>query len=128
MHIGFASVPVEDQARALAFYCDTLGFTVEVDAPYAADWRWIFLALPGAQTRLHFARKDELQWKEGMPALALRCDSVDAEAERLKAAGGDVFDGPADAPWSPGTRYLMLRDTEGNVIFMDSVAEGAADG
>ena len=122
--INFTSVPVEDQDRAIAFYTQHLGFEVLVDAPYMDDWRWIFLTIPGAETRLHFARRDELQWKDGMPCLALVVDSVDDEAERLKADGVTITAGPDDAPWAAESRYLLINDSEGNTLFLES-AKGA---
>ena len=54
MHIQFAGLPVHDQTRARRFYVDHFGCTVAADAPMGADgWRWIELAFPGSETRLH---------------------------------------------------------------------------
>ena len=44
--ISFQSIPVDDQDRALAFYCDILGFEVHTDAPFDDGWRWVFLTIP----------------------------------------------------------------------------------
>lgn len=117
--IHFQSIPVDEQDRALAFYRDTLGFTVHTDAPYGENWRWIFLSLPGGETMLQFGRRSEYSVK-GVPALCLACDSVDEEAERLKTAGATITDGPADAPWAPGVRWLMIRDSEDNLVLLES--------
>jgi catechol 2,3-dioxygenase-like lactoylglutathione lyase family enzyme len=122
--INFVSVPVADQERALAFYTRHLGFSVQTDAPYGEGWRWIFLTLPGAGTRLHFARGSELTWAEGLPALTLHMDDVDADAARLRAAGVEIVDGPSDAPWVRGVRYLIIRDSEGNTVLMESLKGG----
>lgn len=120
--ITFTSIPVADQDRALAFYAGHLGFAVHTDAPYAEGWRWIFLALPGADTRLHFARRSEIVVTD-VPALCLVCDDVDAEAARLGAAGVTILSGPDDAPWAGGVRWLMIRDSEDNMILMESLKE-----
>ncbi len=120
-YINFVSIPVADQDRALAFYRDTLGFAVQVDVPYGPDWRWIFLSLPGGQARLHFAKRSELA-VTGVPALTLVCDSVDAEAEGLRAKGVEITGGPDDAPWARGVRWMTLRDSEGNTVLMESLA------
>jgi catechol 2,3-dioxygenase-like lactoylglutathione lyase family enzyme len=122
--INFVSVPVADQDRALAFYTGHLGFAVQTDVPYGEDWRWIFLTLPGGQTRLHFARASELRWAEGLPALTLFMDDVDADAARLRAAGVEIVDGPKDAPWVSGVRYLIIKDSEGNAVLMESLKGG----
>lgn len=118
--INFQSIPVADQDRALEFYTANLGFSVHTDVPYGENWRWIFLTLPGAETRLQFASTSDMQIN-GKPALCLVCDSVDDEAEKLKAAGVTITDGPADAPWQPGVRWLMIRDSEDNLVLLESL-------
>lgn len=122
--INFTSIPVADQDRAIEFYTKHLGFEVQLEAPYDEGWRWIFLTLPGAETRLHFAKRKELQWSEGMPCLALEVDSVDDDAARLSAAGVKITVGPDDAPWAANSRYLLIRDSEDNTVFLES-AKGA---
>ncbi len=121
-HIHFQSIPVEDQSRAVEFYTRNLGFEVHTDAPYGDDWRWIFLTLPGAQTRLHFAAASDIQVNE-KPALCLVCDEVDAEAKSLADNGVEITGGPDDAPWQPGVRWLMIRDSEGNLVLLESMKE-----
>ena len=69
--ILFQSIPVDNQDRALAFYTEKLGMSVHTDAPYGEDYRWIFLEIPGAKTRLHFAKRDEITVSHG-PVLCLR--------------------------------------------------------
>ena len=119
--INFTSIPVEDQDRAVAFYTKHLGFELQIDAPYADDWRWIFLSLPNAKTRLHFAKRAELNWKDGTPALALEVDDVDEDAARFLEAGVKITAGPEDAPWAPNSRYVLIRDSEDNVVFLESL-------
>ncbi len=124
--INFQSIPVMDQGRALAFYRDRLGMTVQTDAPYGEGVRWIFMAIPGAQTLLHFGAPDEVRVKDGTPALCLVTDDVDAEAARLMAAGVAMTGGPADAPWQAGVRWAMFRDSEDNLVLIQSSSmEGA---
>ena len=122
--INFVSVPVEDQDRAIAFYRDRLGFELQLDAPYQDGWRWVFMTLPGAQTRLQFARRSELTWAEGVPALALVVGDVDADAARFRDAGVEITHGPEDTPWAQGARFLMIRDSEGNLLLLESVRHG----
>jgi catechol 2,3-dioxygenase-like lactoylglutathione lyase family enzyme len=122
--INFVSVPVADQDRALAFYTGHLGFSVQTDAPYGEGWRWIFLTLPGAETRLNFARTSELSWTGGLAALSLFTDDVDDDASRLGAAGVEIVAGPQDAPWASGVRYLIIKDSEGNAVLMESLKGG----
>jgi len=44
--IKFASIPVTDQDRALAFYTEKLGFRVATDQPFSDEQRWIGWASP----------------------------------------------------------------------------------
>ena len=125
--IDFVSIPVEDQKRALGFYVNRLGFEVSMDVAYADDWRWIFLARGPEGTRLHFARKHELTWSDGLPALALTSDDVDAEAERLAAEGVEIVHGPEAAAWGGTARFLQIRDSEGNLIVLHSERAEAAE-
>lgn len=122
--INFQSIPVDDQDRALTFYTINLGFKVHTDAPYLEGLRWIFLTLPGGDTKLHFATRDDVRVDPQKPALCLVCDDVDGEAERLRAAGTVIEGGPDDAPWARNVRWLMIRDSEGNLVLLESLKEG----
>ena len=57
-HVGTVVVPVADQDQALAFYTQTLGFEVRIDAPFGPGLRWIEVAPPGAQTSLALVPRD----------------------------------------------------------------------
>ena len=117
--IAFQSIPVDDQDRAIAFYRDVLGLTVQTDVPYGDNWRWVFLEFPGAQTRLHFAKREEITVHE-KPVLALVSENIDDDCIRWKALGVDITHGPDDAPWQPGVRWATIHDSEGNTLFIES--------
>lgn len=57
-HLGLVSVVVEDYDAAIAFYVQTLGFTLVEDTYQPAqDKRWVVVAPPGArESRLLLAR------------------------------------------------------------------------
>ena len=122
--INFTSIPVEDQDRAIAFYTGHFGFEVETDAAYGEGWRWVFLQLPGDRVRLHFSKTEELSVSEGHPILTLVSDNVDTDAARWAASGVEVAAGPADAPWNDKVRFALVRDSEGNLVLVES---GKAD-
>ena len=122
-NISFQQIPVSDQDRALAFYTSKLGFKLHTDAPYGENWRWIFLELEGARTRLQFSRSHEITFTD-IPALCLECADVDAFCETLLSRDVTVIEGPADAPWKPGVRWAMLRDSEGDLILLESMKAG----
>jgi catechol 2,3-dioxygenase-like lactoylglutathione lyase family enzyme len=124
--INFQSVPVHDQQRALEFYRDKLGMRVHTDMPYQGGLRWIFMEIPGSDTKVQFGGPDEVAYQPGVPVLCLVCDDTDVEAKRLVASGVTMSDGPADAPWDSHVRWAMFRDTEDNLILIQSSSlEGA---
>jgi predicted enzyme related to lactoylglutathione lyase len=117
--ISFQSIPVDDQDRALAFYRDVLGFAVQTDVPYEGDWRWIFLTIPGSEGRIQFARRADITVRD-KPVLALVSDDVDADCAAWASRGVRVTNPPADAPWMPGVRWATIRDSEDNLLFVES--------
>ncbi len=125
--ISFQSIPVADQDRAISFYQDILGFELQVDAPFEDDWRWIFLSIPGSDSRITFSRPDEIVVKD-KPVLALVSDDVDADCVRWREAGVKITNDPQDAPWAPGVRWATIRDSEDNILFVESAASGGQDG
>ena len=48
IRITVTSVFVDDQAKALAFYTDVLGFVVKHDIPLGGDARWLTVVSPAA--------------------------------------------------------------------------------
>jgi catechol 2,3-dioxygenase-like lactoylglutathione lyase family enzyme len=82
-------VPVTDQARALDFYVQTLGFEKRRDAPFDGG-RWIEVAPPGAATSIAL-----IPTRDGLPVgvdTGIRLSTTDAEADHatLLAAGVDA--------------------------------------
>lgn len=119
-YINFQSIGVTDQDRAVAFYRDILGFTVHTDAPYQDDMRWIFMEIPGGQTRLQFEKRANTA-KPDVPNLTLVTDDVDATCDKLKAKGVVIIAGPDNAPWDPSTRWATIHDSENNLILIQTV-------
>lgn len=119
--IHFQSLDATDVERARDFYRDRLGLTVEREEPYG-ETRWIFMAIPGARTLVHFNKVDRVPAHD-TPRLVLVTDDVDAACEALKTKGVAIHSGPADAPWDPGTRWAMIHDSEGNLVLIQTVKE-----
>jgi catechol 2,3-dioxygenase-like lactoylglutathione lyase family enzyme len=123
--ITTASVFVDDQAKALAFYTGALGFVVKDDVPLG-PFRWLTVVSPedpdGAQLLLepdeHPAAKAFAAAirADGIPATSLGVrDQEDLEAvyAALLAAGARVTQPPTDM--GPVTT-LVVDDTCGNLI------------
>lgn len=120
-HIHFDTIPALDVERARDFYRDKLGFAVERDNPYGGT-RWVFMRIPGADTLLHFDKRERIE-PSPTPALVLATDDVDQTCASLRARGVPIKRGPDDAPWAPGTRWAMIDDSEGNLVLIQTVPE-----
>jgi glyoxylase I family protein len=121
MRIKLAGIFVDDQQKAVDFYCKTLGFRKTQDIP-AGDYRWIQLASPeGGDAELTLepnvnpAAKTYQQslFEQGIPATAFEVDDVAAEYEKLSALGVEFTTKPTDAG---GVRIAAFNDTCGNLI------------
>jgi predicted enzyme related to lactoylglutathione lyase len=116
-HVKFANLPVTDQDRALAFWRDRLGLTVATDEAYAEGWRWVELELAGAETRVVFTKRPN-DAPSAEPDLILICDDVEESFRALSAKGVAFTQEPTEAPWRPGERYALFRDSEGNLVML----------
>lgn len=127
MRIVVTSVLVDDQAKALAFYTDVLGFVKKEDIPLGES-RWLTVvspdALEGTELLLEpdghpAARpfKDALV-NDGIPFTSFGVDDVHAEYERLKGLGVRFTQAPVRM--GPVT-VAVFDDTCGNLIQMAEV-------
>jgi catechol 2,3-dioxygenase-like lactoylglutathione lyase family enzyme len=122
MKIQFASVFVDDQAKALQFYTDVLGFEKKTDIP-VGEARWLTVVSSdnpnGPELLLEPADhpavrpfKDALV-ADGIPFTSFVVEDVRAEADRLRAKGVRFTQEPLDSG-SPTT--AVFDDTCGNLI------------
>lgn len=117
--IKFAELPVSDQQRALRFYTGKLGFRVIQNTPYKENWRWIELALPGAETAILLAPREGAEISD-RPILVFAVDDVAITYEELRAKGVQFTQAPTLAPWKSGETFALFRDSEGNTILIGS--------
>lgn len=116
-YVKFVDLPVSDQDRALKFYTEKLRLVVANDSPYEENWRWIEVEIPGAQTRLLFTKRPDHK-PDNTPALILITENIDETHANLKGNDVSFIQEPAEAPWMPGQRYALFRDSENNTIMM----------
>ena len=116
------SIFVDDQAEALRFYTDVLGFVKKSDIPLG-DARWLTVVSPddpdGTELLLEPADhpavtpfRDALV-EDGIPSASFGVTSVEEEYERLTGLGVDFTQKPFQA--GPVTT-AVLDDTCGNLI------------
>ena len=119
--IKFVSIPVRDQARALDFYTDKLGFTIITDKPFDEKQRWIELRIPKAETRVVLFTPPGDEGRVGsFMNLSYACDDVQQTYAELSERGVQFEGPPQQQPW--GT-YAIFKDSEGN-SFVLSTSKG----
>ena len=122
MRIHLASVPVDDQQKALRFYTETLGFQLKHNIPLG-EHAWITVvseeAPEGTQLVLepdsHPAVRPfkKALVKDGIPWTSFAVDDIEAEHERLTARGVRFVQPPTDL----GTVITAVFDDScGNLI------------
>ncbi|MEU4011612.1 VOC family protein [Streptomyces pseudogriseolus] len=129
MKIQLTSVFVDDQAKALRFYTDVLGFVAKHDVPVGETDRWLTVVPAddpdGTELLLEPAHhpavkpyRDALV-ADGIPLAVFAVDDVRAEYERLREHGVRFTQEPLDM--GPVTT-AVFDDTCGNLIQIASQA------
>ncbi|GAB3677806.1 VOC family protein [Actinocorallia lasiicapitis] len=123
MKIHLTSVFVDDQAKALAFYTEVLGFVKKHDVPISDTDRWLTVVSPdepdGTELLLepsgHPAVKPyrDALLEDGIPLAQFAVEDVTAEYDRLRALGVHFTQAPVDM--GPVTT-AVFDDTCGNLI------------
>lgn len=125
--VSHVTVVVPDQAEALEWYTETLGFEVRADeafeTPEGATGRWITVGVPG-QADLEIALVDpdpELYPPETveafesrigtLPPLVLSTADCRATVAELESRGVTVTEEPEELPWGVSA---MVADPYGN--------------
>jgi catechol 2,3-dioxygenase-like lactoylglutathione lyase family enzyme len=130
MKITVTSISVQDQAKALKFYTEKLGFVKKRDillgdaswltvvSPEAVDGVELLLE-PNAEYPAMKALKESLV-RDGIPFTTFEVNDIYAEYERLRALDVEFTIEPTDV----GTTIVaMLDDTCGNLIQIHQVKE-----
>ncbi|WP_416905822.1 VOC family protein [Micromonospora echinospora] len=122
MRINVTSVIVDDQAKALAFYTEKLGFIKKTDVP-AGEARWLTVVSPADPDGVELLLEPEghpaaVPFKnalvaDGIPYTQFAVDDVYAEVERLKGLGVEFTQEATDL--GPVV-VAVLDDTCGNLI------------
>lgn len=129
MRINITSVLVDDQAKALRFYTEILGFTLKHDVPMG-EARWLTVVSPqdpgGVELLLEPSGhpavkpfKDALV-ADGIPFTSFAVDDLRAEHARLSALGVRFTMEPTEM--GP-VAVAVLDDTCGNLIQIAQHAE-----
>ena len=117
-HLALITIVVDDYDRAIAFYCDILGFELVEDTRLSETKRWVVVA-PGAQgTQLLLARAtDEAQLSRlgdqtgGRVFLFLHTDNFQRDYKTFSEKGVRFREQPRIEPY--GT-VVVFEDLYGN--------------
>ena len=122
MQITLSSILVDDQARALAFYTDVLGFQKKHDIPMG-EHRWLTVVSPEAPDGVELVLEPDEHpaakpfkaalVEDGIPFTSFTVQDVQREFERLRGLGVRFTQEPATM--GPVTT-AVLDDTCGNLI------------
>lgn len=123
-------VQVDDPDRALAFHRDALGLEVRNDVA-RESFRWITVG-SGSQPGVEIVITNDVNGGpddgDAVAALLARgalngvhfhTGDLDAAFEKVKAAGAEIVQEPADQPW--GVRDGAVRDPAGNLVRIQQV-------
>jgi len=127
--IKLTSVYVDDQAKALRFYTEVLGFAKAADFSQG-PYRWLTVASPEEPegTQLQLALNDnpaakayqQAKFQQGQSAAMFYTDDVKGDYERMKARGAEFTMPPTAVT---GATIAMLNDTCGNLIQITQLAQ-----
>ncbi len=127
IRINVTSVLVDDQAKALAFYTEKLGFLKKTDEPAGAA-RWLTVVSPAAPDGVELLLEpdghpavrpfEEALVADGIPFTQFAVDDVRAEFERLTGLGVEFTQEPTDL--GPVVT-AVFDDTCGNLIQLATV-------
>jgi predicted enzyme related to lactoylglutathione lyase len=125
--IAVASVFVEDQSKALAFYTEVLGFEKRQDIPLG-DARWLTVASPAGPDGVELLLEpngnpiaktyQQGLFEAGIPATTFAVDDIHAEYARMTRLGVVFTAEPVQA--GPVTS-AVFDDTCGNLIGLHQV-------
>ncbi len=122
MRVSVTSVYVDDQDKALRFYTEVLGFVKKAEIPMG-EARWLTVVSPedpdGTQLLLEpdghpaVGPYRRALVEDGIPCTSFAVDDVRGEYERLRSAGVQFTQDPAEM--GPVTT-AVFDDTCGNLI------------
>lgn len=114
--VKLVNIPVADQDRAVAFYCDVLGFTKLADFPAGPGQRWIELGAPSGGAKVVLYAPEECNLLPGrFMNIVFTSNDIAGEYQRLKAAGVAFRQELKEAEW--GSSFIF-EDSEGNSFAM----------
>ena len=125
--VDYVILYVSDLRRSIEWYRDVIGLPFRFEGDGYAEF-----ATEGCKFALY--HRDKLPELLGRAAIAggpggeaaFVVDDVDAEMERVRAAGAEILSGPVDRPW--GHRTVHVLDPDGFVVELAQEIPRGGDG
>jgi catechol 2,3-dioxygenase-like lactoylglutathione lyase family enzyme len=120
-------IPVRDRDEAIAFYTETLGFSLVVDTPFGDGQRWVEVAPPGGGVTVALTEPADVFPPGRMTGVVLRSADPRADHATLEAAQVDV----GELIGGDGTIPLLffLRDPSDNqLMVIEEQQQGTTEG
>ncbi len=108
--IATVAIYVADQAQALKFWTEKVGFEVRKNMPMGPKNFWIEVAPKGAESALVIYPKDEAGDKKSA-GLVFVTEEIEKTYENMVANGVEFKDKLSTQPW--GT-FAIFKDEDGN--------------
>ena len=112
----FPILATRDLGAALGFYRDLLGATVTYEFP-GPDGEPAYVGLELGNSRLGIGQDPDAPAEPSDRfSLWVYVGDCDTAVERLRAAGVEIVEEPADQPW--GERMARVLDPDGNLVLI----------
>lgn len=118
--VKMVSITVSDQQKAVEFYTEKLGFTLQANESMGDEngTRWIELALPSGGTLLNLYPPQSPDAKVGGSSpIGFTCDDVFKTYDELKERGVEFVQPPKEEFWG---KYCIFADPDGNQFCLTS--------
>ncbi len=127
------TLPVKDQAAALAFYTEKVGFEKRTDVTPPGSYRWVTVGLKGQELEIALfplgapvdpsQRAWSREWAPGKaPPIVIRVADCRKTCEELAARGVKFVQPAKEYPWGIAATFS---DPDGNLFSLSQPPSGA---
>lgn len=117
MKIAYVNVFVSDLSRALAFYKDALGLSVQFSSP---EHGYASVAAGDIRLGLAVPNREQAELTGRHTGIGIEVANLEGEYLRLSELGVTFTMPPTKQPW--GGFMALVSDPDGNVFYLDQVA------
>jgi predicted enzyme related to lactoylglutathione lyase len=116
--VKFVTVPVRDQAAAIAFWTEKVGFQVMTDQPMNETERWVELGIAAHGTKVVPFPMDDAVFRIGnYMNITFYSDDVEGTYRELSARGVEFLSPPKKADWGTSVQF---KDQDGTTFLLSS--------